>query len=80
MEARLSVLTPSATVERKGISQTSLLALIIGVIIAVLVLPPAIILVVRSVAIRPGHTMFTVMPSALTSSTSDLTSATIAAL
>ena len=51
MEARLSVLTPSATVERKGISQTSLLALIIGVIIAVLVLPPAIILVVRSVAI-----------------------------
>ena len=51
MEARLSVLTPSATVERKRMSQTAVLAWVLGIILAVLVLPPAIILIMRSVAV-----------------------------
>lgn len=51
MEASLSVLTPSATVERKRMSQTAVLAWVLGIVLAVLVLPPAVILIMRSVAV-----------------------------
>jgi iron(III) transport system permease protein len=51
MEATLSISLQSATWQRRRIGQTSLLALIFGVVLAVLVLPPAIILVTRSVSV-----------------------------